>query len=284
MFQVPDFVGDVCKSVASRIRGAVSSVTFDDFHKKRKDLIQNAVFGTNPDGSARLEFFLPTNHLCITSVDVQNPEPIDSRMRESLFKAQTLNIDITTRTSELNAHHQALILEQESTGRLEIQRFNDRAQAEDAKKDLLVLKAENEGIKMKGKAIAAANADAEAELIQVEAEVNQAKLKAEALTIESKAENEALKQNNHAEISHKAALYELEVKKSKELAEIEAKKFKELVRAIGKETIVAMAKAGPESQAKLLKGLGLKGFLVSDGKNPINLFNTAHGMLGAATK
>lgn len=166
MFQVPDFVGDVCKSVASRIRGAVSSVTFDDFHKKRKDLIQTAVFGTNPDGTPKVEFCLAANNLCITSVDVQNPEPLDPRMKESLFKAQTLNIDITTRTSELSAHHQALILEQESHGRLEIQKYNDKAQAEEAKKELLGLKAENEGIRLKGKAIADANASAEAELIQ----------------------------------------------------------------------------------------------------------------------
>lgn len=69
----------------------------------------------------------------------------------------------------------------------------------------------------------------------------------------------------------------MEINKAKELADIEAKKFKELVGAIGKETIVSMAKAGPETKAKLLKGLGLKGFLVSDGKNPINLFNTANG-------
>jgi len=40
-----------------------------------------------------------------------------------------------------------------------------------------------------------------------------------------------------------------------------------------------MARAGPEMQAKLLQGLGLKGFLVTDGKNPINLFNTAQGMI-----
>jgi len=281
MFQVPDFVGDVCKSIASRIRGAVSSVTFTDFHKKRKDLIQNAVFGTNADGNSRPEFFLPANNLCITSVDVQNPEPVDPRMKESLFKAQTLNIDITTRTSELNAHHQALILEQESAGRLEIQKFNDQAEAESSKKELLVLKAENEVIKVKGKAVAIAHAEAEAELIHVEAEVNQAKLKAEALRIESTAEAEAKKQNNEAEVSHKKAVYDLEIKKSNDLAAIEVKKFKELVQAIGKETIVAMARAGPETQAKLLKGLGLKGFLISDGKNPINLFNTANGMLGS---
>ena len=41
-----------------------------------------------------------------------------------------------------------------------------------------------------------------------------------------------------------------------------------------------MARAGPETKAKLLSGLGLKGFLVTDGKNPINLFNTANGFIG----
>ena len=33
IFSVPDFVGDCCKAVASRVRGAVASVPFDDFHK-----------------------------------------------------------------------------------------------------------------------------------------------------------------------------------------------------------------------------------------------------------
>lgn len=42
-----------------------------------------------------------------------------------------------------------------------------------------------------------------------------------------------------------------------------------------------MARAGPETQSKLLKGLGLKGFMIVDGKNPVNLFNTANGMLGS---
>lgn len=35
LFSVPDFVGDACKAIASRIRGAVASVQFDDFHKVR---------------------------------------------------------------------------------------------------------------------------------------------------------------------------------------------------------------------------------------------------------
>jgi len=64
------------------------------------------------------------------------------------------------------------------------------------------------------------------------------------------------------------------------MTEIEVKKFKSMVEAIGKDTLVSISKAGPEMKAKMLKGLGLKGFLVTDGKNPINLFNTANGMLG----
>ena len=36
-------------------------------------------------------------------------------------------------------------------------------------------------------------------------------------------------------------------------------------------------KAGPEFQAELLKGLGLSGYIMTDGNNPINLFNTANG-------
>ena len=35
LFSVPDFVGDACKAIASRVRGAVASVQFDDFHKVR---------------------------------------------------------------------------------------------------------------------------------------------------------------------------------------------------------------------------------------------------------
>lgn len=38
LFSVPDFVGDACKAIASRIRGAVAGVRFDDFHKVSKFL------------------------------------------------------------------------------------------------------------------------------------------------------------------------------------------------------------------------------------------------------
>jgi len=65
------------------------------------------------------------------------------------------------------------------------------------------------------------------------------------------------------------------------LSEIESNKFQQIVGAIGQDTLVAMASAGPEFQAELLKGLGLSGYIMTDGNNPINLFNAASGLIGA---
>ena len=40
LFCVSDFIGDMCKAIGSRIRGAVSSVSFDDFHKNSARIIK----------------------------------------------------------------------------------------------------------------------------------------------------------------------------------------------------------------------------------------------------
>lgn len=77
---------------------------------------------------------------------------------------------------------------------------------------------------------------------------------------------------------------ELEIDRKKTLANIEKEKLKAYIGAIGKDTLVQLARAGPETQAKLLSGLGLKGFMIVDGKNPVNLFNTANGLIGNLTK
>merc|ERR1712138_231202 len=106
--------------------------------------------------------------------------------------------------------------------------------------------------------------------------------KAEALKIESQQEIELLRLRQEQEFDHVAKMNDLELQKASKLNEIEAHKFKDTVDAIGAETIKAMAQAGPEMQAKLLQGLGLQGYLVTDGSTPINLFNTAQGMIGGA--
>ena len=45
IFQVPDFVGDACKAIASRVRGAVASTSFEDFHRTSADIIKIAEIG-----------------------------------------------------------------------------------------------------------------------------------------------------------------------------------------------------------------------------------------------
>ncbi|EPY42903.1 hypothetical protein AGDE_01020 [Angomonas deanei] len=73
----------------------------------------------------------------------------------------------------------------------------------------------------------------------------------------------------------------MEIEKAKHIAKSESEKVKRMVDAIGRDTLIAIARAGPEMQAKLLGGLGLKGYLITDGNSPVNLFNTAGGMIGS---
>jgi major vault protein len=85
------------------------------------------------------------------------------------------------------------------------------------------------------------------------------------------------------EIKMQEDMLEVELSSKRKLIEIEIENFKKTVDAIGPETIVSMARAGPETQAKLLKGLGLQGFMIVDGKHTLNLMNTANGLLGTGS-
>lgn len=63
LFSVPDFIGFACREVASRIRGAVASVPFEQFHKYSTDIIRAGVFGKKKDGSYREELLFGANNL-----------------------------------------------------------------------------------------------------------------------------------------------------------------------------------------------------------------------------
>lgn len=76
-------------------------------------------------------------------------------------------------------------------------------------------------------------------------------------------------------------LKELEIRKAKELGEIESNKFKQYVECLGRSTLVDLSRAGPELQAEILNSLGLKGYMIMDSQNPINLFQSASGIMNA---
>jgi major vault protein len=280
LFNVPDFVGDSCKAIASRVRGAVASVTFDAFHRNSAKVIRSAIFGAAETENEKSRFHFPANNLVITNIDIQSVEPVDQRTRDSLQKSVQLAIEITTKSQEAAAKQDSSRMEQEAMGRLERQKILDQAAAEKSRRDLIQLQSETAAVESTGQATAEAKARAEAANIEGQASVKQAELVAEATKIKAESELAQLKAKQEAEIEYQKSLNDLDIFKAKELAAIESKKFKAIVASIGATTIKSMAEAGPAMQAKLLQGLGLQSFLITDGNSPINLFNTAQGLIG----
>ena len=76
-------------------------------------------------------------------------------------------------------------------------------------------------------------------------------------------------------------LKELEIRKAKELGDLDSGKLKQYVDCLGRDTLVQLSRAGPDAQAEILGSLGLKGYMIMDSANPINLFNSASGILGS---
>jgi len=280
LFVVPDFVGDACKAIASRVRGCVAACTFDDFHRNSARIIRSAVFGLDENGKVCSSLPFPANNLNITNIDIQSVEPVDHRTRDSLQKSVQLAIEITTNSQEANARHEAMRIEQAAKGRLERQKLTDDAKSEEVRRELTRLQALSATVEITGQTTAEAKARTEAAEIESRAAVKQAKLRAEAQKIEAEEQLRSLEARRIQEIEHQKQIDKLEIEKSTKLAEIDSQKFSNVVEAIGRGTLKSMAQAGPELQAKLLQGLGLKSFMITDGNSPINLFNTANGLIG----
>jgi major vault protein len=280
IFAVKDFIGDLCNIMASQVRSAVASVDFDSFHKTSARLIRKSVFGVDAEGKIKKEFPLIKNNLVITNVDIQSVEPIDDNTKENLQKTVTLAIEITTKRQEATARHNAEKLDQEAKGELQKLIIEDESKAELSKKALLEFQAKSEAVKNQGVAIANAKAKAEAEEIKARSALKNAELRAKAKKIEYEANLTRDVRKRTTLLTHETKLSDLEIDKAKKLADIEANKFEEMISSIGQKTIVSIANAGPEMQAQLLQGLGLQGFIMTDGNNPINLFNTASGLIG----
>lgn len=283
LFQVPDFVDTACKAIASRVRGAVAGEKFDEFHRNSARIIRAAVFGTDEQGHIREELRFRTNNLVITNVDIQSVEPVDERTLESLQKSVQIAIQITTDAQEAAARQDAERIEQTAKAKLERQVIVDQSAAEVERKKLLELQAENAAIEATGKATAEARAKAEAARIQGELTVNLAQQEADAARIRYETELAQLTARQEAELAHQQAISALEIEKAERMSQITSAEFQQKIAALGTETIKAIAQAGPEMQVRLLEALGIQSVLITDGKNPINLFGTANGLIAPMT-
>jgi len=273
IFSVPDFVGDACKAIASRVRGEVALHNFDEFHRNSAKIIRTAVFGTDENKKVRNRFLFSANNLVISNIDIQSVEPVDSRTRDALQKSVQLAIEITTQSQEATARHEAARSEQEAKGELERQKIVDEAKAEEARKSLLELQASSAAVEAMGAASAEARAQAARLQIQGESAVEQARLATQASDILAKSQLEEVESSQKAEVSHQKALNELEVSRARELALIESGKFKRIVGTIGKDSLKSILTTGPDMQEKLLGGLGLKSFMITGPQSPLNMFN-----------
>ena len=239
---------------------------------------QPVVAGKWPNSALRF----PTNGLVVSNVDIQSVEPVDQKTKDSLLKSVQLAIHITTQGQEAQAKHKATEEEQKARGELESQMIRDKAAAERERKELLQLKAESQSIESTGSQRAEATATAEAAAVEAQCMVSIAEKRAAAQEIQVRTELEMEVEKNQEAVEYQNTLNTLEVGKAKEMATIETEKFSKAVTSMGKETIEAIAAAGPENQVRLLKALNLQGYMVTDGSSPINLFNAAQGMTGGA--
>jgi major vault protein len=281
IFAVPDFVGDACKAIASRVRGAVAQTSFDSFHKHSALIIRKAVFGVTNEGVVRNRFTFSANRLVITNIDIQSVEPVDQRTRDSLQKSVQQAIEITTKSQEAAARHEAERLEQEARGKLERQKITDESSAEKARAELLQLLAQSAAVETTGQATAEAKARAAAATIEGEAAVRQAELKAKASSIRTEAELAQIKARQSSEVEHQKALDELEVEMAREMSKIESGKIARVVKAIGPSTLTQMSRASEDSKARLLKGLGLNSVLLTDPSSgaSLNLSGIANSLV-----
>jgi major vault protein len=281
IFKCNDFVGDACKIIAAKIRTAVSSVPFETFHKGSAAIVRSAVFGKDEKGNTNSFLKLSANNLLITNVDIQGQEPCDVKTRENLSKLTNLSITSMNQIQKATAEHRQNMVGEESKGRLALQKIEDDTHAEKQNIEFLKRKIETEAVKTSGNLVAKAKATAKSNQIEGESAIRQTQLKVESLEIEVLYNLQQEEENIKEEISLKEKSLDVEIDKLRKLMRIEVQEFKKTVDAIGRETIVEMARAGPNTQAKLLGSLGIKSFMITDGKNPINLFSTAKGMVNS---
>lgn len=280
IFAIKDFIGDMCTIMASKIRGAVAGVNFEDFHKSSAKLIRSSIFGVdNTSGKIKDQYVFKTNGLTITNVDIKFIEPVDQQTKDALKQTVSLAIECVTQQQEDEAMRAANHARQEAEGRLERMRIHYQTKAEKGKMELLRLQADSRSIKESGEANAQAQAKATSAQISSEAKVELGKLSVQADEKMSLAEHNRVASINGVKIDHQDAMSKLRIHKLKELNDIEATKFEQIMGTLGQETLVALAKSGMETQLSMLEGLGLKGYLLTDGQTPINLFNAADGLI-----
>jgi len=242
-------------------------------------IIRTCIFGRDENNKINEKMVIPTNNLTITNIDIKEITPIDKQTRDALQQTVSLSIENTNKTQEDKAIREFETEKVKAEGTLKRTKlkFETLAKKEEAK--LIKFKTESQSVLESGKANAEAQADAQYQLVTAESKKQIAAVESEARDIMSTAEYDRENELTNVKLTHEENMSNLKISREQQLAEIEVNKFEKTMEVLGTETLLALANSGMESQVKMLEGLGLKGYLLTDGQTPINLFNAAEGMI-----
>jgi len=254
-------------------------MNFEDFHKNADRMIKKSVFGESEEGVINKNFKFENCGLLINDVDIQTVIPSDPNTQKLLQKSVTLAIELATKTIEQEYKIQALFKDQEFKGEVEKLRITNEIILLKKQIELNKLKNQSSVIEKTGLSEAQAQAFKEATLIEAQSKVDFSELQKVSYEIEREFELKKLEKEYGNEYLNKSEEQRLEMKRIIDNNKIESSKFKEIMEALDPKTLAELARAGPELQAKLLQGLGLTGYILTDGNNPINLFGLANNLV-----
>ena len=273
IFSVRDCIGEMCSIMASRVRGAVAEMTLNEFHKNSARTIRKSVMGISKEGKINDKFLFENNLLAISNVDIKEISTKDEATKEKLQVTVNKAIELTTKSQEEEAKAQADAREQEAKSLLQRKINEDNKMLEELRRPLYELISKTQTISETGEK--EANATAESNKIQIESEckIKIAKDNKELTNMKNTFELEKEKAKHQMNIKYESDKNSIELYEKKILSDLETSKFEKIIQAIGQDTLIEISKAGPESQVKLLQALGLEGYIMTNGNNPVNLFN-----------
>lgn len=205
IFTIRDFIGDMCLTLASRIRSYIATLLFEDFHKNSDRLIKRAVFGENEKGEINPDLKYEECLLLINGVDIQSVTPTDLTTQTLLQKSVSMAIELATKTIEQEYTIQALIKDQEFKGELEKLKITNEIEYLNKLQELSKLKVESKIIETTGLSRANALAAKEATCIESKSKVKLAESTKQAFEIETAFEIEKQRKENQ---SKKIKFYE----------------------------------------------------------------------------
>jgi major vault protein len=224
------------------------------------------------------KYLFANNLLAITNVDIKNISTKDEETKNKLQATVNLAIEITTKSQEEEAKRQAETRDQEAKSTLQRKIIDDNSQAETIKKTLFELQAQTGSIMESGLKEAETKAKVNTMIVESESNIKVAKIMKEISNMKNKfkIENEKMEKENY--YNYLETKNEIELSTKEKISEIDTLKFKNIMNILGQDTLVKLSQAGPETQVALLSSLGLNGFVMTDGNNPINLYDFANSI------